>query len=395
MGRYEDDAYRGLMSTAPPLKTCSRIGESCADTKCCRWSGYSCYEKNATWASCLTHCFPQKPNGGVTNFPQFQAGAPEDNPPKHWVPYFEEVGSGPWTCKHITPPLVSGEQRGTSLYCYTVALSDNGGKKKLNELELVKTAQMASAGVFACDKWDVFSDKVVKLNPGSTIKVDYTKVLHSNGTAVSRPNTQIFVNTLVFMNVWKHIKKETTWKSFSWVVKVDTTSVFIPDRLRTILSHQMVTGKGVYMENCKYVRMSFHGSLEVISKDAFGTLLDNLDDCLETLPWRNGTHAHFKYYGEDKFLQFCMDKHGITRVPSRQMVDNVPKEQNIYGLHLTVSCPGHRTKFEETIQKWHPNCSRSVTAAIHPFKTPEAWLECLKNTTQNPSSQLMWPSLTA
>merc|ERR1712050_467789 len=121
------------------------------------------------------------------------------------------------------------------------------------------------------------------------------------------------------------------------VVKADTPTVFIPARLRTILSHQLVTDAGVYMENCKYVRMSVHGSLEVVSKGAFGTFLDNLDNCLETLPWQNGTHAHFKYYGEDKFLQFCMDKYGVTRVPSRQMVEMVPKDQNLFGLHLTIS----------------------------------------------------------
>merc|ERR1712232_72630 len=189
--KYFDDAYRGLMSTAPPLKTCSRVGESCADTKCCRWSGYSCYEKNKTWASCLKNCIPQKPNGGISNFMTFQAGAPEDNPPSHWIPYFQEVGPGPWTCKHLTPPLVPGIQRGTSLFCFTVALTHNGGKKKIDELELVKTAQKANAGVFACDKWNVFSDVLVDLNPGSTIKVDYTKVYLSNGSAVKRPNTQI------------------------------------------------------------------------------------------------------------------------------------------------------------------------------------------------------------
>merc|ERR1712150_50643 len=250
----------------------------------------------------------------------------------------------------------------------------------MGELEIVKTAQKMKTSVFACDGWNVFSDKTLALNPGSTIKVEYTKVHYGNGTAVHRPNTKIFVNTLLFVNVWKHIKKQTTWTSFSWVVKVDPPTVFIPARLRTLLSHQMVTPKGVYLENCNYVRMSMHGSLEVISKDAFGTFLDNIDDCLETLPWKSGDHAHWRYYGEDKFLQFCMDKHGVDRVPSRQMVETVPKSQGLYGLHLTISCPGHRTKFEGLVKKWHPNCTRSATAAMHAFRTPKAWLECLKNT---------------
>jgi len=384
---YEAGAYApGSMEIAPPLEQCSQIGKSCAATKCCRESGYNCYEKNASWASCLMNCIPGKSNGGISNFPEIQAGAPEDSPPAHWFPVFEEPGPGAWSCKRLAPPLVTGRKRGTSLFCFTVALSDNGAKKKHPELDLVRTAQSMKTGVFACDIWNVFSDLLVQLDPGQTIKVDYTKVHYSNGTAVRRPNTQIYVNTLLFVNVWGYIKHQTTWKSFSWVVKADPFTVFIPSRLRSILSHQMVTPSGVYMENCKYVRMSLHGSLEVVSKDAFGTFLDNLEECQSSLPWRNAERAHFRYYGEDKFLQHCMDRHGVSRVPSRQMVDTVPKsEPRLYGLHLSVSCPGHRTKFERALQKWKPNCSRSVTAGMHAFKTPKAYIECLRNTTK------LWP----
>lgn len=364
------------VEVAPSVKKCSRIGESCATTKCCSWTGYSCYEKNATWASCLTQCIPNKPNGGISNKMAFQAGAPEDNPPAHWKPFFKEAGPGPWTCKRLAPPMVHGWQRGTSLYCFTVALTENGGKKKVPELDLVRTAQRMNTSIFACDKWEVFSNVEAALNPGKAIKVAYP---HTEGR---RPNTKIFVNTKLFMNVWGHIKKQMTWFSFSWVVKVDPAVVFIPSRLRSILSHQMVTPHGVYMENCDLVRMSFHGSLEVISKDGFGTFLDNMDECDNNLPWRNADHAHFQYYGEDKFLQWCMDRHGVDKIPSRQMVDTVPKDEKIYGLHLTVSCPGHRTKFERKMKKWHPNCSRSETASMHAFKTVDDYVECLKNTTQ-------------
>jgi len=380
--KYEDTAYAGMMEILPPLKQCAKIGESCAASKCCDWSGYQCYEKNASWASCLMDCTPGKPNGGISNKQIVQAGFPDDDPPAKWYPVFLETGPGDWTCKHLTPPMAHGWQRGTSLFCYTVALSANGGKKAIPEYELVKTAQKMKTGVFACDGHNVFSDKPLQLNDESSIVVEYTKVHYPNGTVVQRPNTKIYVNTLLFMNVWKYIKHQTTWTSFSWVVKVDPVSVFIPSRLRTILSVQQVTPNGVYLENCKFVRMSLHGSLEVVSKDAFGTFLDNLEECKTSLPWKNAEHGHFRYYGEDKFLQFCMDKHGVDRVPSRQMVDRVPKDEKLYGIHLTVSCPGHRTKFERKVGKWNPNCTRSMTAGMHPFKTVKKWLECLKNTTQ-------------
>lgn len=136
------------------------------------------------------------------------------------------------------------------------------------------------------------------------------------------------------------------------------------------------------MKKCEPAALSKKGSLEVVSKDAFGTFLDKLEDCNQTLPWRHADHAHFRYYGEDKFLQWCMDKHGVDKVPSRQMVDHVPKDEKIYGLHLTVSCPGHRSKFERPMKKWHPNCSRSLTVSMHAFRTVKEYEECLKNTTQ-------------
>jgi len=197
----------------------------------------------------------------------------------------------------------------------------------------------------------------------STVQVEYKKVYASNGSAVRRPNTQIFVNTELFMNVWKTIKQQKTWAGYGWVVKADPQTVFIPARLRIILQTQLVTQKGIYMENCNYVRMSLHGSLEVVSKFGFATFLNKLDDCYTALPWKDGTYSHFKYYGEDKFLQFCMDKLGIDKVYSRQMVEQ------------------HRTKFETAMKKWKPNCTRSKTAGLHPFKTVKEWTECFKNTT--------------
>merc|ERR1711963_498249 len=86
------------------------------------------------------------------------------------------------------------------------------------------------------------------------------------------------------------------------------------------------------------------GSLEVISRDAFGTLLDHLDSCQTELPITNGTHTHFRYYGEDKFAAWCMHKHGVGRIPSRQEIVTVPMDQPIRGLHLTQSCPHHKAK---------------------------------------------------
>merc|ERR1711997_1078211 len=69
------------------------IGESCAASKCCDWSGYQCFEKNTSWSSCLMDCIPGKPNGGISNKQIVQAGFPDNDPLKKVVPVL--LGDGP------------------------------------------------------------------------------------------------------------------------------------------------------------------------------------------------------------------------------------------------------------------------------------------------------------
>merc|ERR1712039_763418 len=122
-------------------------------------------------------------------------------------------------------------------------------------------------------------------------------------------------------------------------------------------------GNGVYMENCKHARMGFHGSLEVVSKGAFGTFLTNLEACHAELPVEDG----------------------VGRVPSRQEVIKVPIAEKIFGLHLTVSCPDHSCKEakDRRSKKWMPNCTRVKAAGMHPFKKPDVYMRCVKETMEN------------
>jgi len=221
----------------------------------------------------------------------------------------------------------------------------------------------------------VFSDVDKALNPGRTVNVGFPKL-------VKRPNTKIWTNLPVFLNVWKNIKQEGTWKGYGWTVKVDPYTVFIPQRLRDVLVHLAVPASGAYLENCKHVRMGFHGSLEVVSRNAFGTFLDHLDSCQTELPITNGDRTHFRYYGEDKFMAWCMHKHGVGRIPSRQEVATVPADQLIYGLHITPSCPAHKLPQAgiKNGKKWKVNCKKVRTAGIHMLKTASEYLKCLEDT---------------
>lgn len=374
---YRNDYVEGMVEVEPWVKNCSDIGESCAATKCCAFSGYKCYEKDSTWSSCVRSCIPGKPNGGITEKPAVQKGMPLSNPPPNWNVSFSLAPPGPWTCKRLSLPMKPGTLVGTSLFCYTVALTDNGSGKKIQELDILRKALERHTHVFACEKWAVYSDAEVSLDNGDsvkTVKVDYPKIEH-------RPKTKAWVNTPLFLNVWRKIKASATWPSFPWIVKSDPTAIFIPQRLRLILRYQRVTERGIFLENCKDVRMSFHGSLEVISKAGFGTLLGHMEECLTILPWRNGSYTHFRTYGEDKFAAWCMHRFGVDKVPSLQQVRTVPETQLILGLHLTVTCPSHRLQgYSQKIKTWHPNCSRTKTAGLHAFQTVAEYVKCLDET---------------
>jgi len=372
---YRGDFLPQFTQVEPWVKNCAPLGQNCASTKCCAWTGYKCYEKNATWASCLRGCHPQKWNGGVSQVPIVQPGTPLTNPPRHWNVSFTPASPGPWTCKLLSPPSKFGRFNGSSLFCFSVALRDTGAPKKSEDVELLLMAQRMKTHVFACERWMVFSDVKMTLDTkaGGFVQVAYPK-------GIKRPNTKHYVNVPVFLNVWRAIKADTNWKSFPWIVKADPSTVFIPQRLREIVRRQVVTESGVYMENCKYVRMSFHGSLEVFSGMAFSKFLAHMEECQVQLPIHNADHAHFKEYGEDKFAAWCMHVQGVDKVPSRQQVDTLPEGSIIHGLHIATSCPGHRTKFDLQNLKWQPNCAKTKTAGLFAFRKPALWAKCFHET---------------
>merc|ERR1712184_135714 len=63
----------------------------------------------------------------------------------------------------------------------------------------------------------------------------------------------------------------------SWTVKVDAPTVFLPDRLRTILATKKDDQTGVYFQNCKEVLEGFFGNLEVVSAEGFKRFLEQMD----------------------------------------------------------------------------------------------------------------------
>ena len=370
-----------MVEVAPPREQCARIGESCKNTNCCRFSGYQCYEKDSGWSSCLKTCRVGQPNGDATST-QPKVQKPKITPgrgvPKSATPFFKAAPPGAWTCKRRLNLKPAHRAHGTTLFCFTAALSKigPGAQPKFQDpkqIDLVKTQHATKTSIFGCEKWEVFSDVLFQLTPGPPQEI-FSTVVDFPKPAI-RPYVKLWVNTLLYVNIWNKIRQDGHHANYDWTVQVDVTTIFLPIRLRTILKDQKQTDSGVYLENCKWVRYGFHGSLEAMDKRAAATLAQHAEGCLEELPWDEAEHAHFSYSGEDKFVQRCMDLHGIDKIPST-FERGMGK-----GLHTTITCPAHLPKLTpKEREHWHPPCNTTRTAAMHPFKDPKLYFTCLRET---------------
>jgi len=315
--------------------------ENCVNTKCCSTTGYNCFQKSPGVAGCLKGCNPKK---------------------------------GGWDCtqpKEVLNLVDVKEIPNTRFYCFTVYTKDNGNPTKhpgaQEELELLKEQYNQGVGVWSCEGNDVFSDVDVEIGQGySAIKVDDPQ---NEFHLVKRKKTKTWVNTGMFKQVWKKIGEQGTWSDFDWVIKLDADAVFVPWRLQKMLATQPVSWTGVYIENCAEVQYGFFGNIEVLSHEAFSTLLKNIDSCGSDIQWASMHATKWGPIGEDLFAQKCMDKKGVSKV------------QN-FELTTDGACPAIKKKWGQAKapKPVKVECDKVSTPVIHPFKTKEEWFACYQKT---------------
>merc|ERR1719162_2177311 len=204
------------------------------------------------------------------------------------------------------------------MYCFSVYMADTGSDGTVarpDELGLLRASFDRSTGVFACEKWGIFSDAPGDLKPG----VPFVAVDDADGDfhILKRKETGSWINTGLHTQVWKAIRAAGDFKQADWLVKVDCDAVFLPSRLRVFLASQGEPGSGVpgiYLENCKYVKWGLFGNLEIMSLTAADTLFPNIEWCKQVLDWKTGVEGG-KYgpMGEDLFAQSCLDAMGVRR----------------------------------------------------------------------------------
>lgn len=326
------------LDIVPSFPACSKAGENCYSTGCCQVSGHKCYTKSFGVAQCNETCTP-----GLKGFQCGVVGA-------HSVPVASKLDS-------------------EKLYCFSVYTENTGSTKKSYELELLQVQKKNGLSIFACEAWDVFGDVAAAIDGSySMIQVEDT---FGEFHQIKR-KTGAWVNWGMFHQVWVKVREVGKWQQGDYVVKADADAVFVPQRLREWLgSKGGDTPHGVYFENCPNVQYGLFGNLEVISRTAASVLTTYLEDCHAVFaPCANqGCDWKFGPWGEDVFLQRCLDHHYVDKVEG-------------WDLTTDGACETDRPAGEKKNKKWHaPDCSAVTTPAAHPFKKPEEYMKCMSGMT--------------
>lgn len=369
-------------------KLCSRNGEDCSKSMCCKAAGNQCFKKDNRWATCRSDCLPGPlltdvnsepwsclPLGSRTPgtaarlapvpVPKWVAtecsGPGEDCSKTHccsrsgaqcfekeagsWAackvacepgqPDPEDRNDHPWTCARLGPRTGEASWHETSLYCFSI-IRDTG-----YEPELIRAQLPLGAGIFGCDEYGLYSTGSAELGEdvfGPVVSTPFA------GAEVGTSKDGTAANTALFLNAWEAVNKDGRLWNHDWTVKVDPDAVLLPDRLRVHL--KPFTGGNAYIVNCDKPGMApmMFGSVEVYSFQAMQTYFHSGMSCRYSLP--------IDSWGEDLFMGECLKTLGTSTVDD-------------FSLLQDGVCKG-------------VFCGDGAAAVFHPFKTMEGWMDCYK-----------------
>jgi len=254
------------------------------------------------------------------------------------------------------------------MFCWIFYQGVTGVTVPVYDLELIRTNLFLGTSIFGCESYRVYSDTATWLSPGSVETVKLEDV-DNNFYYAKRKFNGHWINANMHIAAWKKIKEENMWSSKDWTIKVDADTVFLPVRLREKLDTFEVTPNGIYIENCKFQNYGFYGAIEIISRQAVATLIEGLDDCKKSLNYMGSDNKILKNepWGEDVFVQSCMDLKGVDKVPA-------------FDVATDALCKASVPEGEKKNKKWRPDCATTKTPMMHPFMTTKHYFDCLKET---------------
>jgi len=292
---------------------CSWPGEDCAKTSTCCSRGFQCAVKDKDFTGCTQ--IEQGP-WDMNNKPAAKLSIPDD---------WDGKVLGGWHSEFKVNSVAPGTGAGVRLFCFMAVLPGSP------ETALVDLARGRGAHIFACDGHGIYD----------VAKSEYHEWY---------PGVSSLMNTAAFVDVWHKVHRDGRFANFDWTAKVDADCVFLPDRLR---SHLQTLSAPKYMP--VYVKNvapglglngGFLGAIEILSKTAVETFVDNVAKCEKFI----GTVS-----GEDGFLKDCLDSLGVGFVEDFSLL--------------------YRT-FDPKL------CSATQQVAFHPYKAPDDWTACYELATR-------------
>lgn len=262
------------------------------------------------------------------------------------------------------PESLAPAAQASSLFCFTlIQASGKGGDPSLlrsaaaysDEPELLRAQESQLVGLFACDRWTIYSNASVPIGGAFTVPI-----AGSLECTFSRKNA---LNTEVFIRVWLAVAMDGAYSQYDWTVKADADTVFVPGRLRSLLGQISARHPGpVYLNNC-WRGPTMHGPMEVLSREAVQTFLAGLDRCGElrrqAMAPNLGPDDWQHSFGEDTFVTRCLGLLGVRSV-------------NEFRLLSEAACPPPSAPMVAVL----PSCdARHI--AFHPFKTLPLYFNCL------------------
>jgi len=249
-----------------------------------------------------------------------------------------------WTTTSTT--ITTTSTKLCTLFCWAVVRVDG------YEPPLVEKQFWNRASIFACEDYDVYSTGgVTTVGSIQTIAIPAPRVSMGNLSKAGTTTTS-WLNTLTFMKAWEMILAKNTWWQHEWIVKVDPDAVFFPHRLKVELYDYYragdVNGPAMFVGNCDRTwngqpwSLKLFGSFEVFSRNALGVYKTNGQRCKDELDWKG--------WGEDFFMQMCMEKLQVQKINGVEMLAD----------NRCYAAP----------------CSDPTKVTYHDFKSVDSWLSC-------------------
>lgn len=361
-GQHGDASYAALGQSVLPTHT--QVATEVAPSRqgCCRIGGFALVMLLATAAlvDFAKHCLAGTP--ARSSDARRRTGLWLGLPDLPTLPHFsggELQGSvlskeEPAELQGQSSMLDTPSSPWASLFCFCVMRTQG------YELEILEVQLHTTTGIFDCDDQMAFTDTSVALSP--TFSTTPIGSLSSAFGGQGPMATSSWVNTETFFRVWQLVRESERYRESDWTIKVDPDTVFMPKLLRHHLAERGFSkggtkGARIYLVNCPNVDAGFYGSLEVMSQAAVDAYVYTMDSCRSTLDYSG--------WGEDLFAQRCMDAAGARGVGD-------------FSLILDGNCHGAGMP---------PRCAPGFPA-YHPYKSADAWMDCMGEATSQPTRVL-------